>query len=299
MSAFPPSRFSLPSDVFPSDDQLDALSQEHGWATPNQRRKALRAAIALALEAGASPPSNQPNPAFKRWALGYSGYDGGDPGTPSRPSTWLCGIEWGAGITTEELAKCIDQDNVDRLPDGFVGPEVNFKFPFNRGALKLFHTIEGGDPADYRAFGAAKRPFCVGAHGYFKTNLFPVAFKDISHAHWNAELAALTGFVTKEAYLTWVRKGRFETFRRLAKQCRLRLVACTGVGWEEDFRLAFLGSQREFTKNSVDGHKVLTGRSPEGALVAVVPFFTSPSGLKKDTSIQAVGEFLRKDLLSN
>ena len=119
------------------------------------------------------------NEDFKKWALGFSGCDGGDIGSPQHQSIWLCGLEWGGGFKPEQLADEF-KNNVGKPPTGYESHKLNLDYQFNTKAVKLLCALN--DEIDHIKFNETVKPFTYGAKGFFKLNLYPLAFKNTSHS---------------------------------------------------------------------------------------------------------------------
>lgn len=229
------------------------------------------------------------NENFAKWATSYSGCDGGDIGSPARPAIWFCGIEWGGGRDAGHLAKEITRD-VSQPPPGYPHWEHNLAYRFHQQASKLLAAIAGHPVANTRHFLQQAQPFCQNS-GYFKLNLFPVAFKDTNHARWQADYAAVTGLASKQDYLDWCRQHRLAALRARAAEHRPRLIVCVGKTFVQDFKRAFLDNHEVFMQRKpIAGLELLYKRNAEGALVVVLPFMINRNGLTRNDSIQQFGD---------
>ena len=228
-------------------------------------------------------------PQFAQWACGYSGCDGGDIGSAERPATWFCGIEWGGSRDASHLAQDIAHD-VSHPPLGYAHWERNLAYRYNQQASKLLATIAGHPVAHARQFLQEAQPFCQNS-GYFKLNLFPVAFKDTNHARWHADYTAVTGLTTKQDYLDWCRQHRLAALRAKAAEHRPRLIVCVGKTYVQDFKLAFLDNHTvHMQRKPIAGLELLHKRNAEGALVVVLPFMINRNGLTRNSAIQEFGD---------
>lgn len=234
-----------------------------------------------------------PTQDFERWALNYAGCDGGDPGTAESPSTWVCGIEWGGHHSMEDLILHLASD-VSPPCAGYDDWHLNLSYPFNRQLMKLFAVMEGWKLEDYSRFAELSRPFVAGSRGYFKTNLFPIAFAKTHPSLWNRDIAEVTGFPTKNDYVEWCRSHRFPAMRRWVQAARPRLVVCLGKTYRADFASAFLDPEGSYTVTQMDGHEIAHGLNADGSLVVSLPFMLNPHGLTRNTSIEAVGHHIAK-----
>lgn len=231
---------------------------------------------------------------FAKWATGYSGCDGGDIGSAIRKTIWFCGIEWGGGhAATAEALTAMFKEDVAIPPAGYGDWTNNLAFIFNWQAMKLLSVICGKQVSDYKVFAEEVRPFTFDSEGYFKMNLYPLAFKNTSHELWAAEFSRSTGFDEKASYLAWIRGQRFPMMRAWAEKHRPRLIICAGITYLEDFVKAFGDEDMQLSKESIDDRQIVYGINKHGTLVVVIPFMVNRHGLTKNSSIQKFGEKIR------
>lgn len=230
-----------------------------------------------------------PTPGFERWALGFSGCDGGDLGSPQRPSTWICGIEWGGGHDRATLVRHVECD-VDLPSVGYGRWEENLAYIFNWQAMKLLAAIDGDAVASYKAYAERVAPFVEGRLGFFKLNLYPLAFKNTSASRWNSDFAEISGLPTKQTYMAWCQAERFPRMRQWAAEALPRLIICLGKTYADDFAAAFLDADRSFNVETVAECELRWARNRENSLVVVLPFMVNRHGLVKNAAIQSVGE---------
>lgn len=237
------------------------------------------------------------NQAFAKWALGYSGCDGGDIGSPDSPSIWVCGIEWGGGYSKEYLMEELYSD-VTIPPTGYDTTEANRKNIYNRQVLKLLSVISGNRVENFREFGEKVKPFVEGITGYFKTNLYPIAFKDTSHNKWLTDFYELTGFKIKQDYIDWCKNRRFPQMNQWMQESKPKLIICLGKTYKNDFISAFAAPDTTFNVEVIDEREISWGFNQIGTLVVILPFMVNRNGLVKNVSIQKVGERIA-ELLQN
>lgn len=234
---------------------------------------------------------------FEEWCLGYSGCGGGDLGSPENPSIWVCGIEWGVGYTPESLRSSINKCDVKAPPQGYDDWQDNLSYIFNWQTMKLLSVIDGGYVKDYKEFAKTVRPFILGSRGYFKMNLYPIAFKDTSHSRWLEEFSVITGFPTKSDYLVWSNNYRLPKIRERAKNSKPKLIICFGKTYLEQFKKAFLDEGSSINHEIIEGKEMFWGENLQGSLVVVIPFMVNRYGLTRNLAIQSFGERIR-DLLT-
>lgn len=239
-----------------------------------------------------------PSLLFTKWATLYSGCDGGDIGSPSNRSVWFCGIEWGGGhaANVDVLNSMFSQD-VSVPAVGYDEWKENLAYIFNWQALKLLAVIDGRQLCDYKSFAEEAKPFTVGSNGYFKMNLYPLAFRNTSHKHWSSEFAQATGFGKKEGYLDWIKARRFPAMRSWVEKHMPKVIICTGITYMADFQSAFGDDGMEFTSELIDDRLLRHGINKQGTLVVAIPFMVNRNGLTKNVTIQKFGERIRELLL--
>lgn len=226
---------------------------------------------------------------FKKWAVSYSGCDGGDIGSPENRAIWVSGIEWGGGQTASDIEEYLLSDE-SRPPQGYDDWKINLKHRFNWQVMKLLSIVNGGHYSEYKQFAEKHRPFTRGSKGYFKLNLFPLAFKDTSHSLWTSDFAKVTGFETKSLYLEWCRENRHASIRLWCKAQRPKLVVCLGKTFESDFKKSFSDSECLVSKEVINGNEIAWLINEDGCLVVILPFMLNRNGLTKNADIQVVGE---------
>ncbi|WP_188150296.1 hypothetical protein [Teredinibacter waterburyi] len=234
---------------------------------------------------------------FKNWALGFSGVDGGDIGSPDKKSRWVCGIEWGAGHTPDELEACLN-DSPDEIPKGYDSWEENIAYIFNWQVMKLFSAIGGDSVDNYKKFAKNVKPFVCGEQGYFKMNLYPIAFKDTDQEKWIKEFSDITGFNNKQEYISWCKQNRLNKIRKWASIYSPELVICLGKTYADDFLAAYCDSESKLNFETIDDREISWCINSSGTLVVILPFMVNQNGLVKNDSIQKVGERISELLYS-
>lgn len=235
--------------------------------------------------------------AFEKWALGYSGCDGGDIGNPQHPSTWVCGIEWGGGHSKEDLIGELGAD-VSFLPTGYADWEANLAYIYNWQVMKLLTAIKGGSVKGYKEFAKQVKPFVKEQLGFFKTNLYPIGFKDTDKGRWLSDFAELTGFQTKQEYIDWCKNKRFLQMYQWVRWYQPKLIICLGKTYKDDFIAAFANTEIQFNTEVIDEREISWAFNEVGSLVVILPFMVNRNGLVKNVSIQKVGERIA-DLLKS
>jgi hypothetical protein len=223
------------------------------------------------------------NEEFANWAVGYSGFAGGD----REGSTWLCGIEDAGGYTDETLVF----DDVSE--PGFLSPRGVSEFlsesPYNQNAIKLLMALKGrSDFENRQAFLEEERCFQRDS-GYFKLNLYPIAFHRVSHRLWMDWHRRRTGLADKDSYWKWCAENRFPIMREWARKFLPTLIICTGVTELEPFFQAF--TDGEIRQSCTASNKNITyAYTNEGrTLVAVTYFVGGRYGLNSNAAIHATG----------
>ena len=229
------------------------------------------------------------NADFEKWALSYAGCDGGDMGSPERRAIWLCGIEWG-GTRSADCVKAEMQRDEPHPREGYDDASHNQAYIFNRQALKILSAIAGLKVSGYRDFCAQAKPFTKGSSGYFKLNLYPIAFKDTDEARWHGEFAQATGFGKKADYIAWCQAHRFPRMRQWAHTAKPRLILCLGKDYRADFKRAFHDESATFHHESIADRDLWWSLNGDGTLVVIIPFMLNRHGLTKNDSIQEFGD---------
>ena len=236
---------------------------------------------------------------FCNWALGFAGCDGGDIGNKNEQSIWFCGIEWGGGFDTDKDGlKDIFNNNSEKITEGYDNWNENIAYRYNSQAMKLLSVIHNYELKDYKAFAENKKPFVKNQKGFFKLNLYPIAFKNTSHDLWEANISEVTNFQTKHDYISWIKENRFPIMNKWVKDFSPKLIICTGITYSDDFKRAFSDNNAEFNKEIIENHKMLWCKNNNGSKIIIIPFMINPNGLNKDENIEKFGQRI-KEILNN
>ena len=235
---------------------------------------------------------------FQKWAAGFSGCDGGDIGSPKSRSIWVCGIEWGGGHDPASLKENI-LNQVDIPPSGYDDLSDNLTCKFNQQTMKLLTAMNGGLVDDYKGMVAQHRPFVKDSLGYFKMNLFPIAFKDTGHQRWQSDFIEITGFPNKAEYLAWCRQVRFAEMRNWVSMHKPKVIVCFGKTLINDFATAFANGREKFTKENILNRELSWTRTVDDVLVVVCPFPVNRYGLNSHALLQTFGERIQKLMLGS
>ena len=240
------------------------------------------------------------NAKFVNWATGFSGCDGGDIGSSQSKSVWFCGIEWGGGHPSDEneLNNTVFSKDVQLPPEGYVEWQENLAYRFNWQAMKLLASLNGDLVSSYKEFAESIQPFTNNTKGYFKMNLYPLAFKNTSHELWESGFAKATGLENKQDYLTWTRAHRFPIMRKWTETYSPKLIICVGKSYIADFALAFTDGLT-FKTEVIDNRELSWAVNKNGTMVVVLPFMLNRNGLTKNTSIQKFGDKICELMLKN
>ena len=226
---------------------------------------------------------------FKEWSKGSSGCDGVDLGGIRNRAVWVCGIEWGGENSAEVLSSRITED-VSSPPQGYPDWEENVAYIFNWQLMKLFAAMKGDNVLSYKSFAEKTQPFVHGGEGFFKMNLYPVAFKDTGHDRWQDDFSAITGFNSKADYIEWCQQNRFPQIRQWASTYKPKLVLCLGKSYLTDFIAAFSDHRDRINHEIIDDRDLYWQKNKDDTFIVVVPFMVNRYGLTKNTSIQKFGE---------
>lgn len=226
---------------------------------------------------------------FMKWGLGFSGCDGGDIGSKQSPAVWVCGLEWGGGHDIEELKRQM-HDTVEVPPSGYDSWETNLSYIFNWQVMKLLAAMNGLQVSEYKRFAEKEAPFTEGTKGYFKMNLYPISFRNTSPQLWQDGFSEITGFTSKNEYISWANQYRLPEICKWAKDYGPGIVICLGKNYRFEFGTAFDVSTDQWNREEIDGKEISWAINSNGTLVVVLPFMVNRNGLVLNASIQKVGE---------
>jgi hypothetical protein len=230
------------------------------------------------------------DPAFAKWALGFSGCDGGN----LCGGVWFCGIEWGAGedldLQTELTRDVTAPPQRYQCPADILRDRVSGRwFQYDAKLLKLIAAMRGDSVSEYKHI-AHETPFPFHKDSkYFKLNLFPINFRRVDSRLWTDRYKAITGLNTRDAYLEWCRCNRFPAMRSWMDRGRPKLVVGVGSSCKSEFRSAF-GFEGPEHKERIED-KDLVWLSNGTAVLAVIPFL-GPFGLNSNKRLEAFGRRL-------
>lgn len=247
------------------------------------------------------------NPDFAEWATLMSGCSGGNPDG----AIWLSGIEWGGKDETAEFKKEIAElkGKVPSWTDEDVGSIFanRRKHQFDIRAFKLLGAVCNKELLDNAALEEFARR-CVKYSpdsDFFRMNLYPLSFRNISNRQWVASRRDKTiGIPTKTEYMKWCREHRFPRIKSWIDgageaKTNPRLIIGVGSGCLHDFVAAFHGEpgpgRDDLIQTEVVGDRELhwlrirNGR----AMLCVVPFL-NPYLLNTPARIVAMGRRIRE-----
>ncbi|MDO9206559.1 hypothetical protein [Methylotenera sp.] len=242
------------------------------------------------------------NDRFSKWATGFSGCDGGDIGSPHSKSIWYCGIEWGGGHPDDEheLINKVLSNDVEFPSEGYTSDDsppgwlYNLAYRFNWQAMKLLTAVSGDSITSYKVFAEKVKPFTKGEKGYFKMNLYPLAFVNTSHDLWKNGFAKATGLDTKKDYHDWIKANRFPIMKTWMDTYSPKLIICVGKSYLPEFSLAFFGEELTFESEIIDDRELSWAVNKNGTIMVVLPFLGNRNGLNKNVSIQKFGDRIRE-----
>ena len=221
------------------------------------------------------------NQYFEKWAQSFSGCDGGDIGSSSSRSIWFCGIEWGGSRSAQQIRSEFQVD-LSTPPEGYGDAAHNMAYIFNRQTLKILSAVDGKKVSDYREFCGQAKPFTKGSSGYFKMNLYPIAFKNTDQSRWHSEFAEVTGFERKADYIEWCKEYRFPVMRQWAREAKPRLILCVGKDYRGDFKRAFHDETVTFSHMTIANKDLWWSVNADGTMVVIIPFMVNRNGLTKN-----------------
>ena len=150
--------------------------------------------------------------------------------------------------------------------------------------------IDGQTVSGYRDFCAQAKPFTKGSSGYFKLNLYPIAFKNTDQTRWHSEFAEVIGLERKADYIEWCKNHRFPRMRQWAHEAKPKLILCVGKDYRADFKRAFHDESANFNHEVIAGRDMWWHVNADGTLVVIIPFMVNRNGLTKNDSIQKFGD---------
>ncbi|PSJ17328.1 hypothetical protein [Nitrosomonas supralitoralis] len=152
-------------------------------------------------------------------------------------------------------------------------------------------SINGGRVTDYKKFAETNQPFVKGAKGYFKANLYPLAFKTTKYECWKAAFQNATSF---NDYQEWIRKNRFPIMKKWVETYCPQLIVCVGISYLADYKIAFVDEGLSFHTEMIDDRELNWTINMNGTIVVVIPFMLNRYGLIKNVSIQKFGDRIRE-----
>lgn len=248
---------------------------------------------------------SMPTKEFREFATSWAGCRGGAPNA----KYWFCGIEYGTAAFAKHEKKI-------REPIKQLTPVDNalstLNHEFGTRMLKLLFSIHG----DWNGFGGKNRireltrihqP--LGKKGFAcRFNLYPLAFRTLSHALWSKEVSEEVGLPTKDLYKAWCQLFRFPMFRRILLEGDNRpdLILCSGKNQTSDFFHAFSGinnlsrsmrrlEEAKVSEQTVQWAPISIGQGHKIPMV-VIPFLNHWA-LGSDKDIHAVGKWISDNLL--
>ena len=173
----------------------------------------------------------------------------------------------------------------------------NLAYQYNIKALKLLCVLNGA--SDHIKFNKTVQPFTQGAKGYFKLNLYPLAFKNTNHSLWSEGFAKATGLKNKGEYIRWIEQNRFPRLRAWAKERKPRLIICVGISYKNEFIAAFGDEGVQVNEAIAGDKKFYYFKNEDDTIVAITYFLGNPHGLNSDAAIKATGEKIAQILAQN
>jgi hypothetical protein len=181
---------------------------------------------------------------------------------------------------------------VSSPPQVYKEPSTILRYQAGIKILKLIAAMRGLPVQDYEKV-AYESPFPFHKDSnFFKLNLFPVAFRDISPSRWTLEFAEATGLATKKDYEDWCVNHRFPEIRSWTSQGHPQLVVGLGLTHADNFCRAFPFEGETREEGILDRRLVWVSNGAN--TLAVTPALSSPSGLNSDQLLQAFGARLAR-----
>lgn len=227
----------------------------------------------------------KPTIEFEQWAINYGGCDGGDIGSLTQKSIWICGIEWGGKITPEDLLLDMTCD-VKKPPSGYECWRQNLAWIYNWQVMKLLACIHGYNLKQYKKFTEDVQPFVQSKTGFFKMNLYPIAFRNTSHDNWQTDYGTLTGFNKKQDYINWCNAYRLPRIATWCKNYSPRIIICLGKTYRNEFSLAMRVRDEDWNTETIDNRQLSWAKNDIGSWVFLLPFMVNRNGLVRNASIE-------------
>lgn len=221
------------------------------------------------------------NKNLEKWANSYSGCDGGDISS----DVWLCGVEWGYEIATDEEREMYYKKGLpEEIQKGEAKLNTDYDFfaddnyPFNTAFKKVFKELDFPEKL-------------------LKLNMSPIAFKKDKELFWTQNLVEATGFETKSDFMRYIMSlNRFTNIRETHKP---KLIVCVGNDRRESFLQTFFGDEslkltqetiRPADDNGNQDNRYIYHVKHDNTLLVVIPFSTSPKGIQSDYLLKEVAK---------
>ena len=259
---------------------------------------------------------------FRKVVQSFSGCTSGNVDSP----VWLCGLEWGGGLSTK-VPTIFDSSDVYGFKDlqcwswqDFVGAFWAGKSKFCQNALKVLLTIQNKgkyskDQYD-KKWDELEKHRTVGPNGIaLILNAFPISFagRSVAADAWKKYEVLLlpegktqsfsewTGLDNFGKYKEFVVKHRSPTFIAERKKRCPKLIVCFGKDSKDDFKNIWGASgEEDFSISMEEGGKsdsfgyVLDNFNEDGTpkkektVLFITPFIANRYGLNSDEKIEKV-----------
>lgn len=267
---------------------------------------------------------------FLRVVQSFYGCTGGNVNSP----VWLCGLEWGGGLSTDvptfisSWAPCPFEDlqywSWQEFRDNFWAP----KSKFCQNVLKVLLVIQKGQNYSDQDYSQHWRVYAhqrtVGLNGLaLILNAFPISFahRSVAAESWKAYKVLFsdgsqksfpdwTGLKTFWEYKDTVLQYRSETYIATRRKYCPKLIVCFGKDSADDFRRLWgvsvdkkSGSDFTISKDNNDsndcfGYVLDNGLGKQETLLFIIPFLSGPYGLTTSEQIKKVFTDLLKHMRS-
>ena len=125
--------------------------------------------------------------------------------------------------------------------------------------------------------------------GYFKMNLFPIAFRNTSPQHWCEAFSGITGLGGREDYLKWCCENRLPNLKTWRETYFPEVIVCIGKTYLRYFAASFLDMERDVEHEVIEDRELSWAINSQGTLVVILPFMLNRYGLVKNNTIQKFG----------
>ena len=241
---------------------------------------------------------------FQEWAKSFAGCDGGN----INGQYWFCGIEPGCGKGDRLDA---NYTPIHSFPEKLTSNGWTDQYSLKVAKIIEAERVEGSDKSlKVGELRHKSNKFLTTDSNFFKMNLYPLPFLNISPQYWKFEHFSQTGFYTKFQYLMWCQENRFEKIKKWTSVGMSKIIICTGLAYAVDFLMAFtmIKDWEKYIFNLNDFQKKLTVKNETSSIkkyyeieikknnidyIYIIPFL-GQGGLMSNDSLYEIGKIIGK-----